>query len=128
MKAIRDLDPVEAAGPWHVLCDGEGFLRAADSKRAHEEVGVELWTVPPSSPDLNPVELMWAWLRKELRRMDKNDLAAKRPAIQKTAFQGRVRSLVRTQRAQQHASKIAAGFKRKCREIVQKKGKTMARG
>ena len=119
---------MQPAGPWKLLCDGETFLRTADSTKAHEEVGVELWTVPASSPDLNPVEQMWAWLRKELRRLDREDLVAKKPPIQRTGFQARVRKVLATQKAQRVASKIAGGFKKKCKEIVAKQGKTMARG
>ena len=127
-KAIRALGPVQPAGPWKVLCDGETFLRTADSTAAHEEVGVDLWTVPASSPDLNPIEQMWAWLRKELRRLDREDLVAKKPPILRIGFQARVRKVLATQKAQRVASKIAGGFKKKCKEIVAKQGKTMARG
>jgi transposase len=30
--------------------------------------GAELWYLPPYSPDLNPIELMWAEVKAELRR------------------------------------------------------------
>jgi hypothetical protein len=71
---------------------------------------------------------MWAWLRVQLRRLDREDLVAKRPPIQRTAFQARVRNLLATQAAQRVASRIAGGYRKKCLEIVAKKGVTMARG
>jgi transposase len=126
-NAIRALDPVLADGPWYVLCDNESFLTTADSTTAHEEAGVIVWNVPASSPDLNPVEQMWAWLRKQLLQKDREDLNAKRPPIQRTAFQARVRSLLATQKARRVASRIAGGFRKKCQEVVKKKG-AMARG
>ena len=36
----------------------------------------------------------WAWLRKKLRKMDLDDLLAKRPAIQRAGLKTRVRALV----------------------------------
>ena len=57
--AIRSLQPVREDGPWCVLCDNETFLSASRSRAAYRKVGVELWHVPPKSPDLNPVEKFW---------------------------------------------------------------------
>ena len=116
-KAIRALKPVKAAGPWHVLCDGEGTLQTRESQAAHARIGVNLWVVPASSPDLNPVEQMWAWLRRELRRMDRDDLQAKRPAIDRTAFKARVRSLLATKKAARTASRIAGRYRKTCEEV-----------
>ena len=51
---------------------------------------VSLWKIPPRSPDLNPVEKFWAWLRKGLRKRDLKDAVAKRPVLGKTAYKARV--------------------------------------
>ena len=40
---------------------------------------IQLWDVPPKSPDLNPIEMFWGWIRKKLRSMDLADLRTKRP-------------------------------------------------
>ena len=44
----------------------------------------------PKSPDLNPVEMFWGWLRKKLRSMDLEDLRKKRRPLGKTAYTARV--------------------------------------
>lgn len=36
--------------------------------RLLREAGAELWYLPPYSPDLNPIELMWAKVKSALRR------------------------------------------------------------
>ena len=52
-KAVR---PDRAQGPWRILCDNESFLRAPAAAAAHARARVELWHIPPRSPDLNLVE------------------------------------------------------------------------
>ena len=58
--------------------------------------GVKLWHVPAKSPDLNPVEMVWAALRKKLRKMDLADAVAKRPVLDKSAYTARVRRVLKT--------------------------------
>ena len=89
--------------------------------------GVRAWRVPASSPDLNPVEKMWAWLRRRIRTKDCEDLRRRRPPIGKMAFKARVRSILASKRAQRVAARNAAGFKTTCKEVVAKHG-GMARG
>jgi hypothetical protein len=82
--AIRKLNPIKPDGPWFALCDNESFLRKAKAtKEAVAEQGVSLWHIPPRSPDLNPVEKCWAWLRRELRRLDLQDLSKKKRPLSK---------------------------------------------
>lgn len=120
--ALKALNPQKPAGPWTVLCDNESFLRAPASREAHRKAKVSLWQIPAKSPDLNPVEKFWGWLRKELRMADLKDLVAKRPALGKIAYRRRVKNICRSQRAQRVARNIALGLKRVCREVVKKKG------
>ena len=63
--AIQALKPSKRRGPFTVLCNGEGFLRARKSMQAYRRKNVSLWTCLPKSPDLNPVEMFWGWLRKK---------------------------------------------------------------
>ena len=62
--------------------------------------------LPPRSPDLNPVEKMWGWSRKKLRKRDLADLSAGRPLLGKTAYRQRVRCLLRNAAAQHVARKF----------------------
>ncbi|CAE8587989.1 unnamed protein product [Polarella glacialis] len=110
-NAIRSLSPTKPRGPWWVLCDNETFLRTQVSQAAHKAQGISLWSVPPRSPDLNPVEKFWAWLRRTLRQKDWADLRAGRKALDKKAYQARVRSTCRTKRAQAVAASCAGGLR-----------------
>ena len=89
--ALRALNPKKKRGPWTILCDHEGFLRAKISMEAYRTRSIALWSVPPKSPDLNPVEMFWGWLRKKRRPMDLEDLRKKRQPLGKTAYAARVK-------------------------------------
>ena len=121
-KAILALQPVSRRGPWHVLCDNESFLRAPESRAAYERNRVVLWELPPKSPDLNPVEKFWGWLRRQLRAKDLADLAARRAPVGKAAFKIRVRNICRTKRAQRVAAAFARNLRRAAADVVRNKG------
>ena len=120
--AIRALSPVSRIGPWTVLADGETFLWAPESQRAYTRTRVSLWRVPPKSPDLNPVEKMWGWVRKELRMKDLADLKARRRVPSKPAYKARIVSLLQSRRAQEVASKYACGYRKVCKDVVKARG------
>ena len=44
-EAIRSLKPVNRVGPWHMLCDQEGFLRAKDSMKEYKKMKLKLQRV-----------------------------------------------------------------------------------
>ena len=89
---------------------------------AYRDAGVALWQIPPRSPDLNPVEKLWSWLRRKLRAMDLKDAVAKRPVLGKMAYTSRVRSVAYSQQAQRVAKACTLGLKKVCREVIRKKG------
>ena len=121
-KVLKDTNPHNRTGPWHLLCDNEGFLEAKEVKKMYKKLRVKLWHVPPRSPDLAPVEKMWAWLRKHLRAMDLKDAIAKRPVLGKTAYRERVRRTLKTLKAQQTAKNIANSLRKSCRMVLKAKG------
>ena len=45
--------------PCHIACVG---------KAQAAELGIELVALPGYSPDLNPIEGLWAWMREEVTR------------------------------------------------------------
>ena len=55
---------------WH---DNEKFLLCPDTYRRSGLVQVRF---PPNSGDLNPIETVWAWLRRDLAAREQEDLAA----------------------------------------------------
>lgn len=122
VKAIKTLKPVRADGPWTVLCDNESFLRAKQCNAAHKAARVKLWKMPAHSPDLNPVERFWAWLRKKLRALDLGDAVAGRPVLGKTAYKARVRRVCRSKKAQAVAASQAKLMRRVCQKVILKKG------
>ena len=98
-------------GPWTALCDNESFLNAKATKAAHAKARVELWHIPPRSPDLNPVEKFRGRLRKRLRAMDLADFKAKKRPIQRAALKARVRRLVATAKAKDVARSYVRGLR-----------------
>ena len=121
-KAIRQLSPVKPHGPWWVLCDNEAFLRSARAQESYRKIGVKLWQIPAKSPDLNPVEQFWSWLRRKLRKLDLQDAVAKRPVLGRMAYVRRVRAVCRSQAAQRAASGCAKNLRKACQEVVRKRG------
>ena len=79
-----------------------------------------LWKMPAKSPDPNPVERFWVWLRGKLRAMDLQDAVAKRPVFGNAAYKARVRAACLSQQAQRVAANQAKLMKRVCRRIVLK--------
>lgn len=122
VDACKKLHPARVRGPWHVLCDNETFLKAPLSEAAHRRARVELWHIPAKSPDLNPAEKFWSWLRRRLRAMDLADLSARRAPVQKFTLKTRVRNLLQTQQAKRVAGNCASGLRRVCQEVIRLHG------
>lgn len=122
VAAIQKVQPAQADGPWHVLCDNEGFLSAGICSTAHRRAGVKLWRIPPRSPDLNPIERFWSWLKQKLRRMDLADALQGRPVLGKMAYSARVRKVLRSQKAQSVAKSHAGSLRKVCKVVLKKKG------
>ena len=97
-------------------------MRAKDVVKEYKKKNVVMWTVPSKSPDLNPIEKFWAYLRKKLRAMDLKDANAGRPVLGKTAYRARIARVVKTMTSQRVAKNIALSFRRACAEVVKKKG------
>ena len=55
---------------WH---DGEGFLQQPD---LYAKNGLTLVRFPPNSGDLNPIETVWAWMRRDLALREHVDFNA----------------------------------------------------
>ena len=117
-NAIVKLKPSNKIGPWHILCDNEGFLNSKEAKQLYFRGRLKMWHVPSRSPDLNPVERVWAWLRKHLRAMDLKDAVAKKPVLTKAAYKERIRRVCMSRKCQAVAGNCAKSFRRTCRRVV----------
>ncbi len=121
-EALRILNSRKKTGPWTILCDGESFLRAKVCMMACRTKKITLWGVPAKSPDLNPVEMFWGWLRKKPRLMDLADLRKKRRPLGKLAYTLRVKSVVKSQKAQTVAKNFAGRLRKACQQVIKRKG------
>ena len=121
-EALRFLNPRNKSGPWTILCDGESFLRAKECNTQYIAKKISLWSVPARSPDLNPVEMFWGWLRKKLRLMDLADLRKKRRPLGKQAYIQRVKGVIRSNKAQTVAKSCAKRFRTSCQQVVRRHG------
>ena len=65
----------------------------------HSASKMSLWRVPPKSPDLNPVEKFWGWLRRELLIRDLADLKARRAVLGPSAYKARVTAIMKSKKA-----------------------------
>jgi len=127
VKALQAANPGRTRGPWRILCDNESFLRAPESKAAHKRCNVVLCKIPATSPDLNPVEKYWSWIRRQMRAMDLADLTAGRKAANKKTFKARLLRLVKTPRAKEVAANTMFSLRKTCAE-VSKNGGAASRG
>ena len=119
---MRFLNPRNKHGPWTILCDGESFLRAKAAKVAYLAKKISLWDVPAKSPDLNPVEMFWGWLRRKLRLMDLADLRKKRRPLGKATYIARVKGVIKSAKAQKVARNIAKRFRKACQQVDRRGG------
>ena len=71
-----------------------GSVLVMDNARTHhggkiaelvEKAGCSLLYLPPYSPDLSPIELVWSWLKAQVKRMAPRDNLARTEAIVQAA-------------------------------------------
>lgn len=67
-----------------------GAVLVLDNAKSHhggrisqivESAGCSLLYLPPYSPDFNPIELAWAWIKQFVRRLAPRDVATRLAAI-----------------------------------------------
>ena len=120
--ALAKLNPRNRSRPWHLLCDNEGFLQAKEAKRMYTNKRIKLWQVPPRSPDMNPIEKYWSYLRRALRDMDLGDLQHKRRPLTKPEYIARIKAINRRAKSQRVAANMANGFRKVCQRVIKAKG------
>jgi transposase len=76
----RMLAPTLAPGDI-VVMDNLGAHKAAGVAEAIGARGADVWYLPPYSPDLNPIERVWAKVKAWLRRVAARDFAGLADAI-----------------------------------------------
>ena len=121
LAAVKQLRSTRS-GPYRILCDNERFLDSKAAKEYYAKHNIELLHIPPRSPDLNPIENFWNFVRKQMRRRDLADLRAGRPALGKMGVKTRLKAFLKTKRAQIAAANTFKTLKKKCAEVIRKKG------
>ena len=48
-----------------IVMDNATFHKRADTQELLEQNGHTILWLPPYSPDLNPIENMWAWIKRK---------------------------------------------------------------
>ena len=93
---------------------------SSDCRVEHQKAKIHLWRIPAKSPDLNPIERFWSYLRKRLNKLDLQDALKNRPWIGKLAY--KTKNVLNSAYAQNAAKQIAKGYIKTCREVVRKSG------
>ena len=69
-STIAFLKKIESAYPTkykiHVICDNARYYRNKDVTAYLEDSKVELHFLPPYSPNLNPIERIWKWMKERV--------------------------------------------------------------
>ena len=89
---------------------------------AYRRHRISLMKLPSKSPDLNPVEKLWGWMRKRLRACDLADLSAGRPVLGKTAYRERIKRLMRSQAAQTVAKQFFKNLLSNAKRVLKERG------
>ena len=122
MAAVRKLQPGRHEGSRRLICDGEKFLQVKECKIFYAKKNLVLKVIPPKSPDLNPIESFWGWLRRAMRLRDLEDMRKGRAPLGKTAWKRRLSNVLKSTKAQNVAKAKWSNFKKVCQEVKAKRG------
>ena len=64
LSAIRRKNPSEKK--IYVILDGAAYNKAKKTKRFAKDIGIRLVYLPPYSPNLNPIERLWKFMKKNV--------------------------------------------------------------
>lgn len=100
------------------LQDGDPSQNSAKSRVAQEEVGADLFPIPPRSPELNPIENLFAFVKKDLRANAIKDMIHKETFEE---FSVRVRKTLYSS-DKGRINNIIGSYGRRLHQLVLRKG------
>ena len=65
LKQIREAYP--DAAKIHIILDGAGYNKSAETQKYAQQYGIELHLLPPYSPNLNAIERLWKVMNEKVR-------------------------------------------------------------
>lgn len=66
-----------------LILDNASIHKGGKIESIVKKAGCHLLYLPPYSPDFNPIELFWAWLKKQVRKSGPRDNLARARAVNK---------------------------------------------
>ena len=94
-------------------------MAGKECQKEYRKKKLQLLNISARSPDFNPIESFWGWLRQAMRRKDLEDLRNKRPALGKTAWTCRLKRVLKSKKAQSVAKSKFINFKKVCLHLWQ---------
>jgi transposase len=67
LKAIRRVYPAGLYSVVHLILDQGSYCVSKDTREAAAELGIQLWHLPPYSPNLNLIERAWKVMNEQVR-------------------------------------------------------------
>ena len=71
---LESMDRKHGEGHWRLLQDNAKPHAAKDTQEFLKDEGIKIIKHPPHSPDLNPIEQIWAWMKQEITRASYNTI------------------------------------------------------
>lgn len=97
---------------WHLLEDGDSKHTSKLCKAWKAENGIKVLEWPANSPDCNPIENVWAYLKMRLRRKNYNSLRHLIDNIKREW----------SQLSADYAKKLSESMVRRCQAVIDNQG------
>ena len=63
---LEDMRKYQPTGVIYIICDNAGYYSSPEVKSLAEAMAIELVHLPPYSPNLNPIERLWKFYKKNI--------------------------------------------------------------
>ena len=114
-------------GLWRVMEDNDpAGYKSGRGKAAKADVGIQAFSLPKRSPDLNPLDFsFWAAVNTKMREQEKYWPKSRRET--RTQFLARLRRTA-TKMPSQYITRIIGALERRCQQVLKARGGHFAEG